>query len=147
RPVRFADAVGTLRAQGATTYLELGPDPRLCAMARECLGDDDGGVAFIPTLRENRSEADALTMAIAHAHASGAKIEWEAFFKEMGARRVPLPTYPFQRKRYWLTSALSGGGSPMAGQDSADHPLLGSPVEFADGRGGRPLPGRRNPPP
>src|SRR5260221_9902195 len=60
-PVRFADAVATLQGQGATTYLELGPDPVLCAMARECLGDEDGQAAFVPTLREGRPEAEAIS--------------------------------------------------------------------------------------
>ncbi|MGC1852001.1 MAG: SDR family NAD(P)-dependent oxidoreductase, partial [Solirubrobacterales bacterium] len=69
---------------------------------------------------------------IAHAHASGAKLEWESFFKGTGAKRVPLPTYPFQRQRYWLDSAQSGAGDPTAvGQAAADHPLLGAAVELA----------------
>ena len=106
-PVRFADAVETLPSQGATTYLELGPDPVLCAMARECLGEE-AQVAFVPTLREGRPEAGAIATAIAGAHAAGAKLDWGAFFEGTGAKRVPLPTYPFQRRHYWLASALSG---------------------------------------
>ena len=101
-PVRFADAIATLKAQGTTTYLELGPDPVLCAMARECLGEEQDRAAFIPTLREGRTEAEAITTAIATAHVSGAKLDWGAFFKGTGAKRVPLPTYPFQRERYWF---------------------------------------------
>ena len=101
-PVRFADAVATLAKQGATAYMELGPDPVLCAMARECLADEDDAAAFVPTLREGRAEAAALTTATAHAHAAGAKLDWAAFFAGSGATRVPLPTYPFQRRRYWL---------------------------------------------
>src|SRR5260221_10391876 len=103
-PVRFADAVATLAQQGATTYLELGPDPVLCAMARECLGNEESQAAFVPTLREGRPEAEAISIAIAHAHTAGAKLDWGAFFKGTGANRVALPTYPFQRKRYWLAS-------------------------------------------
>ena len=71
--MRFADAIATLKAQGTTTYLELGPDPVLCAMARECLGEEQDRAAFIPTLREGRAEAGAITTAIAGAHVSGAK--------------------------------------------------------------------------
>src|SRR4029077_11748304 len=101
----------------------------------------DGGAAFIPTLRENRSEADALTMAIAHAHASGAKIEWEAFFKETGERRVPLPTYPFQRKRYWLASTSGAGDIGAAGLGDPEHPLLAATIEDPND-GGLTLTGR-----
>ena len=136
-PVRFADAIATLKAQGTTTYLELGPDPVLCAMARECLGEEQDKATFIPTLREGRTEAEAITTAIATAHISGAKLDWGAFFAGTGAKRVPLPTYPFQRERYWLDSSQSGAGDlTAAGQSAADHPLLGAAVELADAEGG-----------
>ena len=121
------------QAQGASTYVELGPDPVLCAMARESLGDD-GQAAFVPTLREGRTEAGAVSRALAHAHAAGAKLEWGVFFKGTGAKRVPLPTYPFQRERYWLATPAGGFGSGM-GQGTMDHPLLGSMVEVADDKG------------
>ncbi|MGC1853416.1 MAG: SDR family NAD(P)-dependent oxidoreductase, partial [Solirubrobacterales bacterium] len=130
-PVRFADAVGALAKQGTSTYLELGPDPVLCAMARECL-DEEAQVAFVPTLREGRPEGDVISLAIAAAHVAGAKLDWEAFFSGAGAKRVPLPTYPFQRERYWLDSAQNGAGDlTAAGQAAADHPLLGATVELA----------------
>src|SRR4029079_9298568 len=61
QPVRFADAIATLQAQGTGTYLELGPDPVLCAMARECLGEEQDTPAFVPTLREGRTEAEAIS--------------------------------------------------------------------------------------
>ncbi|HEX6688663.1 MAG TPA: acyltransferase domain-containing protein, partial [Solirubrobacterales bacterium] len=126
-PVRFADAIATLQAQGTSAYLELGPDPVLCAMARECLGEEQDKAAFVPTLREGRSEAEAISTAIGNAHVAGAKLDWEAFFKGVGARGVPLPTYPFQRKRYWLDSIPSGAGDLVA----TGNPLLGAAVELA----------------
>ena len=129
-PVRFAQGIETLAAQGASAFLELGPDPVLLAMARECLADADTEPAFIPTLREGRAEAGAIQVSIAHAHAAGAKLDWGAFFKGTGARRVPLPTYPFQRKRYWLDSAIGAGGDASAiGQSAAEHPLLAAAIE------------------
>ena len=135
-PVRFADAIATLKAQGTTTYLELGPDPVLCAMARECLGEEQDKAAFIPTLREGRAEAGAITTAIASAHVSGAKLDWGAFFAGTGAKRVPLPTYPFQRSRYWLSAQAGVGDLTAAGQTAAGHPLLGAALELAgDGEG------------
>ena len=82
--------------------------------------------SFIPTLRESRPEAGAITTAIASAHAAGAKVEWATFFAGTGAKRVPLPTYPFQRQRYWLDSPIAGAGDASAiGQAAAEHPLLG----------------------
>jgi acyl transferase domain-containing protein/NADPH-dependent curcumin reductase CurA/acyl carrier protein len=135
-PVRFADAIATLQPQGATTYLELGPDPVLCAMARECLGEEQDEAAFVPTLREGRTETEAVVTAISAAHVSGAKLDWGTFFEGTNAKRVPLPTYPFQRERYWPTPTAGTGDARAIGLSAADHPLLGATVELADGKGG-----------
>jgi malonyl CoA-acyl carrier protein transacylase/NADP-dependent 3-hydroxy acid dehydrogenase YdfG/acyl carrier protein len=130
QPVRFADAVETLKERGATTYLELGPDAVLTAMAAATL---DVKAALIPTLREGREEPRAIALSLAAAHASGAKLDWATYFKGTGAKAVPLPTYPFQRKRYWL-SASAGAGDPAAmGLSSADHPLLSATIENPSG--------------
>jgi acyl transferase domain-containing protein/acyl carrier protein len=133
QPVRFAAAVDTLQAQGASAYLELGPDPVLCAMARDCLAGEDTEAAFVPTLREGRSEADVATRAIAHAYAAGAALEWGAFFAQSGAKRVPLPTYPFQHKRYWLAAIAATGDASAIGLTAAEHPLLGAAVDLPGG--------------
>ncbi len=138
-PVRFADAVKALREKGATTYLEIGPDPVLTAMASATLGED-AKAALIPTLREGREEPKALALSLGAAHAAGAKLDWDAYFKGTGANRVPLPTYPFQRKRYWLSASSASGDPGAAGQANADHPLLSAVLE--DPEGGIVLTGR-----
>jgi acyl transferase domain-containing protein/NADPH:quinone reductase-like Zn-dependent oxidoreductase/acyl carrier protein len=136
-PVRFADTVATLGDQATTTYIELGPDPVLSAIAGELLADQEGqSPGFAPTLREGRSEPQTLTQAIATAHANGARVDWGAFFKDTGAKRVPLPTYPFQGKRFWLSSSLSGTGDASgAGLTDPEHPLLGAVIEDPEGQG------------
>ncbi|MET0305675.1 MAG: SDR family NAD(P)-dependent oxidoreductase, partial [Solirubrobacterales bacterium] len=130
--VRFADAVATLNRQGVTTFLELGPDAVLTAMAASCL-DERSGVTLIPTLRSGRDEAGALASALASAHAAGAKVDWAAFFEGTGAKRVPLPTYPFQRERYWLTASPSAADAGAIGQREVDHPLLAAAIEDPEG--------------
>ncbi|HXS32745.1 MAG TPA: type I polyketide synthase [Solirubrobacterales bacterium] len=133
-PVRFADAVGTLRGQGVTAFLELGPDAVLSAMAQECVEAEDAGPAavFLPGLRAKQPEPSTLASAVAGAHARGIAIDWEALFRPAGAKQVPLPTYPFQRKRYWLEPAQSGVGDSIAsGGAPANHPLLGSSLAVA----------------
>ncbi len=104
QPVRFADAVTALKEKGATTFLELGPDAVLSAMAAATLGEE-AKAALIPTLREGREEPKAIALSLAAAHTAGAKLDWGTYFKGTGASAVPLPTYPFQRKRYWLNAA------------------------------------------
>ncbi|MFJ1994587.1 SDR family NAD(P)-dependent oxidoreductase, partial [Streptomyces asiaticus] len=133
--VRFLDGVQTLEAQGVTTYLELGPDGVLTAMAQECVTDADTA-AFAAALRKDRPEAEALTAAVARAHVRGVAVDWRAFFAGTGARRTELPTYPFQRERYWLEApAGTIGDVTSAGLGAADHPLLGAAVDLPDSEG------------
>ncbi|MFD7504297.1 type I polyketide synthase [Streptomyces sp. NPDC059850] len=94
--VRFADGMRTLSEQGVRTLIELGPDGVLSAM-----GQDSADAEFVPALRYSSPEVQTLTAAVAHAHVRGVPVAWAAFFAGRGARPVQLPTYPFQRERYW----------------------------------------------
>ncbi|MFG2098953.1 SDR family NAD(P)-dependent oxidoreductase, partial [Streptomyces sp. NPDC048612] len=99
--VRFADGVQTLHAQGVTRFIELGPDGVLTAMAQSTLTDAENAL-FVPVLRRDRDEAHSLVTGLGQLHAHGGTVDWSAFFAGTGARRVALPTYAFQRSRYWL---------------------------------------------
>ncbi|MBB5081837.1 type I polyketide synthase [Nonomuraea endophytica] len=127
-PVRFADAVTTLEQQGATTYLELGPDAVLTALARESLTIEAPLLAS--ALRKDRPEETSVVTALAHAHIHGSPVDWPAFFP--GARRADLPTYAFQRQRHWLETRPAAADPGRLGLDSPDHPLLGGLAEHAE---------------
>jgi acyl transferase domain-containing protein/acyl carrier protein len=103
--VRFADAVAALRTQGCTGYVEIGPDGVLTALTRAVLAEDApaGGrePLVVPTLRKDRPEPAALLRAVAALHAHGVGPDWSALYAGVGARRVDLPTYVFDRQRYW----------------------------------------------
>ncbi|MFF9352725.1 SDR family NAD(P)-dependent oxidoreductase [Streptomyces sp. NPDC014734] len=132
--VRFLDGVRALEAQGVTTFVELGPDGVLTAMAQDCVTGDDA--SFAAALRAGRPEPEALVAAVARAHTRGAAVDWDAFFAGTGAAHVELPTYAFQRKRYWLRSPAGAVGDvESAGLGRADHPLLGAAVPLADSDG------------
>ncbi len=133
QPVRFADAVATLAKQGAGALVEIGPQPALTPMAEECLAQAEPKErpALISTLREQRPEPHTLATALARAHAAGVELDWDALFRGRSPKRVPLPTYPFQRQRYWLEGGLGSSDPTAIGQAPADHPLLGAAVELA----------------
>ncbi|MFJ3309527.1 SDR family NAD(P)-dependent oxidoreductase [Streptomyces sp. NPDC086549] len=102
-PVRFADAVRRLADDGVSAYLELGPGPALTAAATDCLteGVTRGPVLAVAT-RVGEHEPETLLSAVGRLHVAGAAVDWAAVYAGTGARRVDLPTYAFQRQRYWL---------------------------------------------
>ncbi|MFJ9822640.1 SDR family NAD(P)-dependent oxidoreductase, partial [Streptomyces sp. NPDC101151] len=132
--VRFADGVGTLAAQGVSVFVELGPDGVLSGMGAETVVD---GV-FVPVLRSGRSEAGSFVSGLARAWVHGAGVDWTRVFEGTGAEQVDLPTYAFQRQRYWLETPADVVGATAAsglGLGSAEHPLLGASVELAGADG------------
>ncbi|MFJ9333161.1 SDR family NAD(P)-dependent oxidoreductase [Streptomyces sp. NPDC101230] len=128
--VRFRDGMDWLLAQGVDTFLELGPDPVLSAMGRDCAPDT--GTAFVSALRRGHDEPRQLLSALAVAYTRGTAPDWRAFFAAYDAHRVDLPTYAFQRRRYWLSAPGSAADATAFGQVDAAHPLLGAVVGLAD---------------
>ncbi|MGD3113019.1 beta-ketoacyl synthase N-terminal-like domain-containing protein, partial [Streptomyces sp. YGL11-2] len=137
--VRFADGIRALRTEGVTRFLELGPDGALSAMARESAPDD---AVLAPVLRKDRPEETALLGALAQLYVRGASVDWAALFSGVGGRWVDLPTYAFQRGRFWPSGGVVRVGDVRsAGLGSVGHPLLGAVVELA-GSGGLLFTGR-----
>ena len=129
-PVRFAAAVAALDAAGVRRYLELGPDGALVGMASDCLGPDAHERALlVPALRAQRDDCEAFTGFLAAAHGAGVELDWEAVLAAHGPRRVDLPTYPFQRRRYWIEPRERFEGAPGVN----GHPLLARMAPLARG--------------
>ncbi|KOX19453.1 hypothetical protein ADK67_33430, partial [Saccharothrix sp. NRRL B-16348] len=112
--VRFHDAVEELGRLGARTFLEVGPSGALSAA---------GG--FIPALRKNRPDEEALLGAVAELHARGVDVDWSRVYEGRPTRRVELPTYAFQPRRFW---PAGGVRRPATG----DHPVLDTVTESAE---------------
>ncbi|WP_435840153.1 type I polyketide synthase [Streptomyces antimycoticus] len=143
RAVRFGDGIRFLAERKVTRCVEIGPAGVLSAMGQECLAEagTDTDLAFVPLLRKDRSEAESLLAGVGRVHAHGGEVDWEKVFAGRGARRVELPTYAFQRQRYWLDAPATVGDVASAGLGAAGHPLLGAAVELA-GTDGLVLTGR-----
>ncbi len=132
RTVRFRDGVQFLAQAGVNRFLELGPDGVLSAMAHDCLEEETVERSLLASsLRARRPESRELLGQLAQAHAHGVEVDWGALFQAAGASRVELPTYAFQRRRYWLTSQVGATDAGSLGQASAQHPLLGSAMALA----------------
>ncbi|MEO6084118.1 MAG: SDR family NAD(P)-dependent oxidoreductase, partial [Umezawaea sp.] len=131
-PVRFADGVRTSVERGASAFLELGPDGTLSGMAAESLPD---GAVAVPALRKDWDEETALVTALARVHVHGVVVDWTPFFSGTGARQTDLPTYAFQRQRFWPPAATRFGDASGLGLVPAGHPLLGAAVQLADSEG------------
>jgi acyl transferase domain-containing protein/acyl carrier protein len=119
-PVRFADAVLTAERSGVSRHVELGPDGTLAAMAARSV---ERRAVTVPVLRPGRDESHTVRAALAAAWCAGAGVDWVADLSRR--RRVDLPTYPFQRSRYWLDA-------PTGRRGTSGHPLLDTLVSTMD---------------
>ncbi|MDI5974539.1 hypothetical protein POF50_035230, partial [Streptomyces sp. SL13] len=113
--VRFADGVAALHGEGVTRFVELGPDGVLSAMVRQCVES----AVVIPALRADRDESDALLTALATAYVNGAPVSWSALMAGQAVHRVDLPTYAFQRQRFWLDPAVETASAAVDGEFAA----------------------------
>ncbi|WP_394849576.1 SDR family NAD(P)-dependent oxidoreductase [Pendulispora brunnea] len=120
--VRFSDGVRALDAQGVRTFLEVGPSAVLSALAQECLVNEDA--TFLAVQRKGRDEVETMIGSLGALHGRGVRVDWPAYFGPLAAQRVELPTYAFQRARFWLDA-------PKKGRAKAGHPLVESIVRSA----------------
>ncbi|WP_393071861.1 type I polyketide synthase [Streptomyces sp. LN704] len=128
--VRFCDGARALEALGVTTYLELGPDATLTTMALDSVTDATTAAAA-PLMRREGDERRSALLAAGLLHARGAELDPAALHDDDALRgELPLPTYAFQRERYWLqSSAQPAGAAPTA--DSAEEARFWDFVEQA----------------
>ncbi|WP_431898202.1 SDR family NAD(P)-dependent oxidoreductase [Micromonospora haikouensis] len=131
RPVLFAQGVETLYQAGARVFLELGSDA-LASLTPDCLADRFPGPLVSALLRKDRPEPESVVTALAQVRLRGAPVDLAALLP--GARRIAeLPTYPFQRERFWLSRPVGSGDPAGLGMDRASHPFLGAGTELPDG--------------
>ena len=112
--VLFAPAMEVLRARGCHTFIEIGSGSTLLGMGQELIGAD--GQLWAASIRRSRTDLEQTAETLAQLYVRGVEVNWEQYDAGRDRRRVPLPTYPFERQRYWIETR----GSRRPGQ----HPAL-----------------------
>ncbi|WP_188308293.1 acyltransferase domain-containing protein, partial [Streptomyces sp. CBMA123] len=133
--VEFEQATRTLLAAGHRVFVEVSPHPVVTTGVQETIEDSGLPAAALGTLRRDEGGPGRFLLALADARNHGARVDWDLLFAGTGARAVELPTYPFQRQRYWPRPGGTGGDVTTAGLAAPEHPLLGAAVELAQGGG------------
>ncbi|WP_086824096.1 type I polyketide synthase [Allokutzneria sp. NRRL B-24872] len=119
--VRFADGVRWLHEQGVTRFVELGPDGGLAVAAQETVA---GEGVFTSALRRGTEDVQAVTSALARLHVDGVAVRWNEVFAGRPRPWLDLPTYAFQRQRYWVPADTATGDASGLGLTAITHPLL-----------------------
>lgn len=124
QPVRFSESITALRELECNTFIEIGPNPTLLSMAQRCLPEEAGKYLWLPSLRKSRGDCDTLLTSLGELYARGAEIHWPALEAQYPSkRRIALPTYPFQRDRYWVEPAVEAAATPAAARRHLNGPV------------------------
>ncbi|GAA4473714.1 hypothetical protein GCM10023170_095270 [Phytohabitans houttuyneae] len=118
QPVQFADTVTALLADGYRTFVECSPHPVLLPSVQET----DEQALVVPTLRRDHGGPAQVARALGEAHVAGLAVDWGAWFPaDPRPRTVDLPTYPFQRQRYWLPDLVTPPAPPAGDTEGAHY--------------------------
>jgi acyl transferase domain-containing protein len=122
--VRFGDGVGLLHQESDAVWLEVGPGQTLGTLARQQVGRGGARVILSSLARAPEGESDVATAlkALGRLWLAGVEVDWAGFYGDERRRRLALPAYPFERKRYWIEARRGNeqGGSETASSRRAD---------------------------
>ena len=127
QPVQFASSMETLRQQEYQGFLEIGPKPTLIGMGRAGFTEADQ-IMWLPSLRPGQNDWESVLESLGKLYVEGATVNWSAFDRDYARQRVSLPTYPFQRQRFWAEpKAVTRAQPPKV----HGNPLLGERIYLA----------------
>ncbi|HKP55149.1 MAG TPA: beta-ketoacyl synthase N-terminal-like domain-containing protein, partial [Polyangiales bacterium] len=132
-PVRFDRALTQLLEDGHGVFVEVSPHP-LFGGALHSASEVRGGVV-IGSLAREQGELSSLLRGLGELHAHGCAVDWKHVLGAYGGRRVDLPTYAFQRERFWLEPSKTKSDLRSVGLAAVEHPLLGAMTPLADSDG------------
>ncbi|MEV5978536.1 SDR family NAD(P)-dependent oxidoreductase [Streptomyces sp. NPDC052114] len=131
--VLFAPTTRTLLDAGYGVFVECSPHPVLLHSIEETADAAGADVTGLGSLRRDDGGPERVLASLGEAFVAGLPVDWSPVFAELPVRAVELPTYPFQRERYWLGRSPATGDVTAAGLSATGHPLLGAAVPVADG--------------
>jgi pimaricinolide synthase PimS1 len=102
QPVRFAEGMKILNDRGCGIFLEVGPKPITLGMGRECFPEGTG--VWLPSIREKQPDWQQILETLGELYVKGVAVDWTGFDRGFNRHHVVLPTYPFQRKQYWVNT-------------------------------------------
>ncbi|WP_326657839.1 type I polyketide synthase [Streptomyces sp. NBC_00385] len=132
RTVRFEDTTRAMLDDGFTLFVEASPHPGLFIALGETIATTPAGATAVGSLRRHSGDQARFALSLAEAYVHGAPVDWSLFHDAAPTARVELPTYAFQRERYWVTAPTGAGDVLTAGLEPAGHPLLGARVSAPD---------------
>ncbi|MFD9937811.1 SDR family NAD(P)-dependent oxidoreductase, partial [Streptomyces massasporeus] len=124
--VRFEEATRALLADGYGLFLEVSPHPALIMGVQDTVQDAGAQAVAVGTLRRGEGGPERFVLSLAEAYAAGARVGFGALLP--AAEHAELPTYPFQRQRYWLPPKPAVRDAGAVGLGALGHPLLAAEV-------------------
>jgi acyl transferase domain-containing protein/acyl carrier protein len=118
--VEFERAVRAALDQRFGVFVEVSPHPVLLPAIQESIDDSGRTAVTVGTLRRDDDDVERMITSVAEAYVSGLPVHWPAVIGGGRRRIVELPTYPFQRQRYWLAEQPPAGSRPAAAADPAE---------------------------
>ncbi|MEV6166580.1 acyltransferase domain-containing protein, partial [Streptomyces sp. NPDC052052] len=137
QPVRFDETVRRLIDDGHTRFIEASPHPVLTVGLQDIIESTGTAATATGTLRRDQGTAHRFLTSLATVWTAGGPADWSGALSGSGTphRQLDLPTYAFQRRRYWLEPETTISEASGLGQHTVDHPLLSAAVEVASGSG------------
>jgi acyl transferase domain-containing protein/acyl carrier protein len=136
--VLFEPVTRGLLEAGHRVLIEVSPHPVFALALEETVEStltDPNQASVLETLRREEGGPERFQLSLARAHTAGAALDWEALLKGKDPKRVPLPTYPFQRQRYWWVASNGAANAAAMGLVDPEHPLLGAAIADPTGEG------------
>jgi len=119
QPVKFAASMETVYQQGCEIFVEIGSKPTLLGMGRDCLPEGVG--VWLPSLRPRQQDWQEMLQSLGQLYIQGVSVDWSSFHRNYSSHRIALPTYPWQRSRYWFeTSEFPSQQTQLLSENGAD---------------------------